>query len=202
MYAWMREDGLSPDRATYSRLISVCAYSPARAREAEELYQRLLEERVELDAFMYLHLVTAIASGGLVAGAASWRPAGGGGRTPWGGKCRAPTSAALLRGMDAWLAGRPAAQSRRLKPAPAPTPWRPCRLGRRAAALGRCAACAARHADGDAKLQGHTRAGAPPACPASTRSTPHRPAFHSAAAAALEVHVRSAKAQRYRPWPC
>lgn len=63
VYCWMRQDGLSPDRATYSRLISVCAYSPARARDAEHLYDRLLEERVELDAFMYLHLVTAIASG-------------------------------------------------------------------------------------------------------------------------------------------
>lgn len=44
----MREDGLRPDRATYSRLISVCAYSPARGGEAEGLYDRLLAERHEV----------------------------------------------------------------------------------------------------------------------------------------------------------
>lgn len=86
MYCWMRQDGLSPDRATYSRLISVCAYSPARARDAEHLYDRLLEERVELDAFMYLHLVTAIASGAAGSGAGGCgaaRPAGGVGGWGW-----------------------------------------------------------------------------------------------------------------------
>ncbi|PSC70893.1 hypothetical protein C2E20_5639 [Micractinium conductrix] len=62
VYCWMLADGLSPDRATYSRLISVCAYAAGRGSDAEELYQRLLAEGVELDAFMYLHLVTAMAS--------------------------------------------------------------------------------------------------------------------------------------------
>ena len=65
MYGWMLEDGLSPDRATYSRLISVCAYSPThRGGDAEALYERLVGEGVELDVFMYLHLVTALGGGG------------------------------------------------------------------------------------------------------------------------------------------
>jgi hypothetical protein len=63
VYCWMLEDGLRPDRGTYSRLIAVCAYSPSRGAEAEALYGRLLEEGVELDVFMYLHLVTALGSG-------------------------------------------------------------------------------------------------------------------------------------------
>ena len=35
VYCWMLADGLSPDRATYSRLISVCAYAAGRGSDAE-----------------------------------------------------------------------------------------------------------------------------------------------------------------------
>lgn len=48
MYEWMLEDGLRPDRVTYSRLISVAAYWPPCHAAAEALYARLLAERIEV----------------------------------------------------------------------------------------------------------------------------------------------------------
>lgn len=42
----------------------VCAYSPTHGGRAESLYDRLLAEGMEVDTFMYLHLVTALGSGG------------------------------------------------------------------------------------------------------------------------------------------
>lgn len=170
MYCWMREDGLSPDRATYSRLISVCAYSPARARDAEALYERLVGERVELDAFMYLHLVTAIASGGGGGGGGgegghvSRGSAGGGdpgGRLLYGKAWRVSKCccAAAVRS-DPRLAVRRHSADSLSGPVAAPR-----RRGRRRASLARRAARAARHADGHAELQGHARPGGPPPCP-------------------------------------
>lgn len=46
------------------RRTQVCAYSPAHGGRAEGLYDRLLAEGMEVDTFMYLHLVTALGSGG------------------------------------------------------------------------------------------------------------------------------------------
>ena len=41
----------------------VCAFSPTLGAAAEGLYDRLLAEGLEVDTFMYLHLVTALGSG-------------------------------------------------------------------------------------------------------------------------------------------
>jgi hypothetical protein len=61
VYQWLRDDGLPPSRPTYSRLISLCAYSPEqRGRDALAMHQAMVEEGVDLDAFMVLHLVTAL----------------------------------------------------------------------------------------------------------------------------------------------
>jgi hypothetical protein len=69
VYEWMVEDGLRPDRATYSRLISMCAAALGRhAATAETLYERMKEEGVEADAYVYLHLVSALGAGGEGAG--------------------------------------------------------------------------------------------------------------------------------------
>lgn len=71
VYRWMLADGLRPDRPTYSRLISVCAYSEPLRGEAEGLWAALVEAGHEVDTFMYLHLATALGSGERVCG--GWR---------------------------------------------------------------------------------------------------------------------------------
>lgn len=43
----------------------VCAYSPAHGAKAEALYDRLLAEGLDVDIFMYLHLITALGSGAM-----------------------------------------------------------------------------------------------------------------------------------------
>ncbi|KAI3426473.1 hypothetical protein D9Q98_008840 [Chlorella vulgaris] len=64
VYAWMLEDGLRPDRTTYSRLISLCAHSPSQyGAGVEALYDRMVAEGVDVDVYMSLHLVTALAAG-------------------------------------------------------------------------------------------------------------------------------------------
>lgn len=69
VYAWMLEDGLRPDRTTYSRLISLCAHSPSQyGAGVEALYDRMVAEGVDVDVYMSLHLVTALAAGGEQAG--------------------------------------------------------------------------------------------------------------------------------------
>lgn len=66
----MLADGLRPDRPTYSRLISVCAYAEGLRGEAEGLWVALVEEGHEVDTFMYLHLATALGSGACRCGSA------------------------------------------------------------------------------------------------------------------------------------
>ena len=72
----MLEDGLRPDRLTYSRLISVAAYWPPCHGQAYALYARMLAERVDVRTGCCLLPPACRVAGWVAAGAAGGAPHG------------------------------------------------------------------------------------------------------------------------------